>query len=320
VGTEVYALAGLRIVSDFRLLGLQGYTDEVAADAEVVIRRASIPEGLALATATFRDGRHSGRYNGKEVLLEFPMVGRFLVSCGKEILVDPAPASDDGEVRAHLFGTAFGVLCHQRGITPLHASVIDITDGFVAFVGESGAGKSTLAAALARRGHQVAADDVCFLQIDREHHIRAWPGIARIRLWEAAMQALGCDGPGAERERHGYNKYFIPVAQPQNLNQPRRLRRVYELHDAPSGLTKVVTRLRGAATVEVLMQNVYRLSLAERLGYKPYAFKVCSAAARHVPVFRFSRPKDFNALEETVEFLEDHLHDKGCDRCTNKHS
>lgn len=309
VETEVYQLAGLRIVSDFRLPGLQCYRDEIAANGDVVIRRARIPEGLPSMTATFREWRHSGRYNGKEVLLEFLTVGRFLVRCGKEILVDPAPASDDGEVRSFLLGTAFGVLCHQRGITPLHASVIDIADGFVAFIGESGVGKSTLAAALARRGHQVVADDVCFLQTDTEHNIKAWPGIARIRLWEAAIQALGCDGPGVERERHGYNKYFIPVVQPQNLKQPRRLRRVYELHDSPSGSTKVVTSLRGSAKVEVLMQNVYRLGVAERLGYKPYAFKVCSAAARHVPVFRFSRPKDFNALEETVAFLEQHLHD-----------
>jgi hypothetical protein len=242
------------------------------------------------------------------------------VRSGKEIVVDPAPASDDRAVRSYLLGTAFAVLCHQRGITPLHASAIDIADGFVAFVGESGAGKSTLAAALARRGHQVVADDVCFLQLDREHDIKVWPGIAQIRLWEAAMQALGYGGPGVERELHGYNKYFIPVLQPRNLNQPRRLRRVYELHDALGGPTNLVTRLQGAATVEVLMQNVYRLGHAERLGYKPHAFKVCSTAARRVQVFRLSRPKDLNALEETVEFLEDHLHDTSLDPCTNKHS
>jgi hypothetical protein len=307
VGGEVYQLAGLRIVSDFRLPGLQSYTDGVAADGEIVIRRACIPEGLTPATATQR----SARYDGAEALLEFPRAGRFLVRSGKEILVDPAPGSDDGEVRAYLLGTAFGVLCHQRGITPLHASVIAIADGFVAFVGESGAGKSTLAAALARRGHQVVADDVCFLQLDSEGHIKAWPGIARIRLWEAAMQALGCDGPGVERERHGYNKYFIPVVQPQNLNQPRRLRRVYELHDAPSGPTKLVTRLRGAASVEVIMQNVYRLGLAEHMGYKPAAFVVCAATARDVPLFRFSRPLGFDTLHEGVDLLEEHLRDIG---------
>ena len=36
---------------------------------------------------------------------------------------------------------------------------LTFADGCVAFVGESGAGKSTLVAALARRGHQVIADD-----------------------------------------------------------------------------------------------------------------------------------------------------------------
>jgi hypothetical protein len=72
--------------------------------------------------------------------------------------------------------------------------------------------------------------------------------------------------------------------------------------------------------MDVLLQNVYRLGHAERLGYKPYAFKVCSAAARRVQVFRLSRPKDFNALAETVEFLEDHLHEMRLDPCTNKHS
>ena len=68
-----------------------------------------------------------------------------------------------------------------------------------------------------------------------------------------------------------------------------------------------MSRLQGASAVEVLMQNVYRLRLAERLGYKPHAFMVCAAAARNVPVFRLSRPKHFHALEETIEVLEDHL-------------
>ena len=205
---EVYGLGGLRIISDFQLPGLQRHADEAAVDGDVIIRRTFIPERLTRGTATFRNGELSGEYDGKDILLEFTTAGRFLVRFGKEILVDPAPGSDDGVVRAHLLATAFGVLCHQRGITPLHASAINITNGFVAFVGESGAGKSTLAAALARRGHQIVADDVCFLRIDSNGDVKAWPGIARIRLWEAAMQILGCGGPGVEREMHGYQQIF----------------------------------------------------------------------------------------------------------------
>ena len=299
-----YGLGGLRIASDIPLVGLQICRNEV--HHEVVIRYGAIPEEFASSTATFRNGQFIGRYNGQDVLLDFPSAGRFLVRAGEEIMIDPAPSSDAGEVRAYLLGTVFGLLCHQRGITPLHASAMNVPDGCVAFVGASGAGKSTLVAALARRGHEIISDDVCFLQLDGKGNLRVRPGIERIRLWEDTMYALDYQGPGAERELHGYNKYFIPVRSPRSPFERCRLRRVYELHHAPDGAIEV-SRLHGAGTVAVLMQNIYQLGLAERLGYKPQAFIVCAAAARNVPVFRLSRPKDFHALEETIEVLEDHL-------------
>jgi hypothetical protein len=301
----VYMLAGLRIVSDIPLVGLKICRIE-GAHREVVIRRAAIPINLASATATFRDGLWVGKYNGREVLLDFSSAGRFLVRAGEEIVIDPAPSSDADELRAYLLGTVFGVLFHQRGMTPLHASAIDVADGCVAFVGASRAGKSTLVAALIQRGHEVIADDVCFLDLDNSGNVQVWPGIARIRLWEEAICALGCNGPGIEREMHGYNKYFVPVRPLRNPFERRRLHRVYQLHPSSDGVIKVI-RLHGLAAVEVLMQNVYRLGLAETLGYKPRVFGVCAAAARSVPVFQFSRPKDFKALEESIEFLEDHL-------------
>ena len=305
----VYRLAGLRIVSDLPLSGLPVCRDAPQEQPpDVVIRRAAIPEGLAAATAMITDGQCIGRYNGREVLIDIPATGRFLVRGGNEILVDPAPSSNANEIRAYLLGTAFGLLCYQRGITPLHAAAIDFAGGCVAFVGESGAGKSTLAAALARSGHQVISDDLCFQQLDEKGGVWSWPGIGRIRLWEEAMYALGCNGPGVEREIHGYDKYFVPIRPPRNPIESRRLHRVYQLHTASDDATKL-TRLRGAAAVEVLMQNTYRLSLAQHLGYKPNAFIFCAAAARDVPVFRFSRPLDFDALSQSIELLENHLLD-----------
>ena len=305
-----YGLAGLRIVSDFPLVGLQIWPDQAEAREEVIIRRAAIPEGLASTTATFRDGQCIGRYNGTDVLLDFPTIARMLVRAGKEILIDLVPSSDEGEVRSYLLGTAFGVLCHQRKITPLHASAIDVADGCVAFVGASGSGKSTLVAALARRGHPVIADDVGFVQLDEKGNVQVWPGIRRIRLWEDAVNTLGYDGPGVEREMHGYNKYFVPVPPVRNASEGRPLRRVYQL-DAASDGSAEVRRLHGAAALEVFIQNIYRLNFAEHLGYKPHAFKVCAAAARDVPVFRFTRPLGFEALDQGIQLLENHLGDRG---------
>jgi hypothetical protein len=306
----VYALAGLRIVSDFPLYGLQICHAETPVHGEVLIRCAPIPEGVASDTVMFRSGKLVGTYDGIHVLLHFP-AGRFLVRDGKEILIDSPSYSDYGAVRAYLLGIAFGILCHQRGIMPLHASAIDVGDGCVAFVGNSGAGKSTLAAALARRGHEIITDDLCFLQLDENRDVQAWPGIGRIRLWEEAVYALGCDGPGVEREMHGFNKYFVPIRPPRNPSGSRPLRRVYQLHAAGDGAAQV-TRLHGTAAVEALVQNVYHAGLAKQLGYMPYAFRVCAAAAPKIQVFRFSRTRDFDALSQGVEVLEHHLNNTVC--------
>jgi len=308
MGMAIYSLGGLRIASDFPLLGLQICQNEAPCD--VVIRCAPIPEGFASVTAKVHvhNGQveHSGKYNGKEILLDFPAIGRFLLGAGKEILMDLAPSSDDDEVRDYLLGAVFGALCHQRGITPLHASAIDVADGCVAFVGDSGAGKSTLVASFARRGHEIITDDVCFLQLGAHGEVQVWPGISRIRLWKDATAALGFSGPGVAREIHGYNKYLIPIGPPRNPTQSRRLRRIYQLHRVPNGPPEV-TRLQGAAALEVLLPNVYASLLAEHSGHKPHAFIACVAAARDVPIFRFSRPWDFEALEQGTEMLENHL-------------
>jgi hypothetical protein len=303
---EIYNLSGLRIASDFPLLGLEVCRNDAKMHCDVVIRRAPTPKGIASVAATYRNAQFTERYNGSEVLLEIQEVGRFLLRAGQEILLDLAPSSDHDEVRAYLLGAVFGALCHQRGITPLHASAIDVADGCVAFVGDSGAGKSTLVAALAQRGHEIITDDVCFLQLDTNGDVQAWPGIGRIRLWEDARAFLGFDGPGVEREVHRYDKYVIPVPPPRNPKQPRRLRRVYQLHRASKGVPEV-TRLRGTAAVEVLMQNVYQSGFAERSGHLPLAFVACTAAARDVAVFQFSRPRDFSTLGRDAEMLEKHL-------------
>ena len=305
--TAIYMFGGLRIASEFPLFGLHICHNEAGARCEVIIRCASIPESVASTTAMFHSGGFSGTYNGREVLLDYP-VGRFLLRAGNEILMDLAPTSDNDDVRGHLLGAVFGALCHQRGITPLHASAIDMEDGCVAFVGASGAGKSTVVAALARRGHEIIADDECFLQLDSHGDLRAWPGIARIRLWEDARAALDLHDPRIEREMQGRNKYILPVRAPRNPIQSRPLRRVYQLHRAANGDAEV-TRLYGADAFEVLMQNVYPPGIAARLGYQSHVFNTCTTAVRGVPVFRFSRPWDLVALDQGIELLKSHLED-----------
>src|SRR5690349_13417782 len=108
--TVTYSLGGLRISSDFPLFGVQ-ICQDANREYEVFIRCAPIPDIVASPIAKFLDGQFSGKYNGREIILETASVGRFLVREGREILVDLRPYSDHDEVRAYLLGAVFGVLC-----------------------------------------------------------------------------------------------------------------------------------------------------------------------------------------------------------------
>ena len=208
-----------------------------------------------------------------------------------------------------MLGTIFALLCYQRRIIPLHASAIDRDHGCAIFAGHSGAGKSTLAASLGARGHQVISDDVCFLRKGDDGNILVWPGIGRIRLWPDALDALEYDRSTVERELRGFNKFLVPVAPPSEPFAPRRLLRVYQLAAASAEAAPSVVQLQGAKSIELLVPNVYRLTLAEYMGAKPAIFSLCAAIARQVPIYEFRRPLSFEGLPTALDILERHLDD-----------
>ena len=107
----IYRIAGLRIVSDFPLFGPSEYHADATAEHQVLIRRAPVPKELPSAAARFLNVQ----YNGSEVLLDYPGVGRFLLRDGNEILVDPAPSSNERKLLTYLVGTVFGLYAINAG-------------------------------------------------------------------------------------------------------------------------------------------------------------------------------------------------------------
>src|SRR5512143_2385600 len=77
-----------------------------------------------------------GRY-----LLNLLRVGRFMVTDGREIVVQPLQAVSEDTLRVFLLGTCLAVLLHQRRLFALHCSGIHTTHGAVLFAGNSGMGK-----------------------------------------------------------------------------------------------------------------------------------------------------------------------------------
>ncbi len=161
----------------------------------VHIRLGKAPAALSAALSA----APSYEASESEFLLRLPGIATYYAREGMEIIVDPEAGAPDLDVRSYLMGSLFAIICHQRGLLPLHASAIETLQGAAAFLGASGAGKSSMVAFLARRGHRIVADDICVVDPAAP---RSAARAARSAVAEALGHNTGGDGrvqPGARQ-------------------------------------------------------------------------------------------------------------------------
>ena len=169
-----YLLAGLTISSEFPLPELLSHSPG-GSSPDVKIRYGPIPDSLPGAILSMS----TAQITPDAVLIEISDVGRFYVREGKEIRVQPDPKVKPEDLRLFLLGSAFGAVYFQRGDFPLHASVVLMDGGAVAFSGDPGAGKSTLAAWLNGQGYPLLCDDVCVIRFTDDERPMAYPAFPR---------------------------------------------------------------------------------------------------------------------------------------------
>jgi hypothetical protein len=108
---------------------------------------------------------------------------------GTKVFASWVPPATRESTLAYLLAHFLGLVLRLRGVTCLHGSVVEVGKRAVILAGESGAGKSTTAAALARRGLSVVADDFAALT-DREAKFLVQPGYPNLLLLPSSVQAL----------------------------------------------------------------------------------------------------------------------------------
>jgi len=238
--------------------------------------------------------------------LQFDSIGHFLMAGGREVIVDPVREIDSPELHAILLGPVLGVLCHQRRLFPLHAACVRIGDGAIALAGRTGAGKSTLAAALARRGHSLVADDICVVESLDCGRALVRPGFPRLKLWNDALQALGMSSDGMARATLGKHKYHF--YEPQGFDpSPVALRGIYFLDRSAATRRQDIRPEHGAHAVTAVSNEIYRRPIGFWLGHKVALLTDALRLAALVPVFRVPVRPDLTQLGRTAERIEAHL-------------
>jgi hypothetical protein len=290
-----YQLFGLRVRSEIELPELTPAAPAAEPDVRVRLGRVDLPDQGPGLTA------HDGALG-----LSIANVARFLVTGGRDILVEPVAGIDPRNVRIFLLGSAFGALLHQRGLFPLHANAVAIEGKAVAFMGPSGSGKSTLAAWFHDRGDTVLADDVCVVRFDADGRPLAMPGIPRLRLWIDAIERLGRDPAGLERsyidEAQSQDKFNVPIDR-SAAGDPVALAAIYRLD---RGSAFAIDELSGIEAVDALFANTYRGAWVAEAGSHREHWASALRLVRATRVFRVSRTWDARAADEEAELLRAH--------------
>jgi hypothetical protein len=293
---HAYRLSALRLDSDLDLPELTAWDGPADAPADVAFRLGKVPPRLEAPDHVAPVFQTKGR---EEYLLALPGTGRIQVQNGCKVTVEPAPGADPIDTRAILAGPIQAVLWHQRGLLPLHASAVAVHGRTLALAGPSAAGKSTLAAVLSARGYQVAADDVCVVDVRDGDDAVVLPAFPHLRLWRDALDYLGIPAEGLERARS--SKEIFVVNRPGGfVREPQKLATVVLLS---RGMTAAVTlaRLPGSRAVGALRRVVHTHRAARALGRDPEIFAALTRLVRAgVTVWKLKVPDDPACLDEAA--------------------
>lgn len=293
-----YRLYGLNLCSDFPLTGLWAGTGH----HDITIRQTTFPQ------PEWQQGKYGLWYAIAEdtVYYRWDTIGRFRITGGREILVDPDPGVEPGQLQVFLLGGVLGMALHQRQLFVLHASAVATPAGVAVFMGDSGWGKSTLAAGLHTRGFTLLSDDIVAVRLDTGN-FDVYPGIPECKLCEDALSLLG--------QTFSSEQYRIPMEEKvlhrmpcDREHDPLPLARIYVLSGALE--TRIVPIPPAAAAME-LVRHTYGVTILHRFDKAGHFQRAVTVAAR-VPAFRFERAFGQDEFPTLLQLIEDDLTHEYC--------
>lgn len=274
-----YRAFGLNIVSEIPVTGFESAPVDIP---DVVIETGAVPESLP--DAVNRGVLYENNEN--DYLLRIDRVGRYRVTGGNHITVQPAGNAAASEVSAFLNGCSFGALLHQRRMLPLHACTVERGGKGIVITGLSGAGKSTLAAALLQSGATLVADDISVVDFqDNTPVVR--PAFPVVKIWADSLKQLGLKEEGLEPVRGELRKYYYPVERFSTSPVPVTAIFILTTHNKEDMEQKSLT---GIDKFQALKRHTYFFRGLLKTGLERNHFNLVNRLASAVPITQLTRP------------------------------
>jgi hypothetical protein len=289
-----YLYFGVNIASQLQLPELAQYEQSAARETPDVVVSFQSPRKTGTAPVS-----QFPLITAAEYRIRVPKVGDFHVRDGREICIQPLPHTEEARIRPWLLGTVWGALCYQRNLFIVHASAVQVDSEAILFCGGPGHGKSTLAAQLAARGHALISDDLCRLHLPSDGPPLVFPSAPRLRLWSDALGELGWGAKELAPDHLRDGKFHL-LPPGRSSAEPLPVRGAYSLLWGEFG----VRDLKGMEAFRAfLTAATWRRRLLESMGRIDLHSRRCMEFLQRVPLKQITRPRDFPASAQTLDFL-----------------
>lgn len=208
---------------------------------------------------------------------------------------------------SYLLGPVLGLMLRLRGIVCLHASAVAFDDDCVAFVGSAGAGKSTTAAAFAKLGRGIVADDIVGL-VERDGIFHVLPAYPHLRLWPESVTMLYGSPDALPQLLHDWEKRQLALGEGGTRFEDRSLmlRAIYILGARRPGAAPVVSAIPDREVLLSLVANTYATNLIDRT-MRGEEFNLLSRLISSVPVRIVHPSGDPTRLEDLCRVVQSDL-------------
>lgn len=207
----------------------------------------------------------------------------------------------------YLTGPVIGCILRLKNKVCLHASVVNINNQAIAFIGEKTAGKSTLIAHLAAKGYPILSDDIAVL-FRQEEQFFVHTGYPRLRLWQKSVEQFNTINiEKLNPVLTHVDKYYLPLSFEK--------KKQWNFQSTPLPLIAVVY-LKPRNETQYLAFNLCKslegfLHLKKNI-YAEYMltsvlltkeFSVLGQIAQQLPILSLERPNDLTYMNATCELI-----------------
>lgn len=204
------------------------------------------------------------------------------------------PGGNELRREERLWGMPTILTLLRRRDLPMHAAGVEIDGSAVLFGGPTHHGKTTLAACLWDAGHRILSEDLSCITL----HSDVIPGPTMIRVRHDVAKALhfrNLEELGVDDDR----AHMVMRGTDATDATPVPLRAVVLLD---VGTRVEVTRVDPAEAIPNLWLLTFHLPFDD---HESWLFKRVVDLAADTPIYRLTRPLEFDSIPRTIEAIQD---------------